>query len=167
MIYYLYHLDYQPSYPREQSKNNLERKHETDQAGLSEGLQQIYPTGNELIIHTKVYALAEKYLIDGLKALALRKFNEATIDHWASNDLLEAAQVVYQYTVETDRGMRDTVIQTFYGHPELLDKEEVQDIFRTLPLLAYDLMMHVRLKQQWPATSLFGARNGPGFGWRC
>lgn len=156
MIYYLYHLDYHPSYPREQSENDVERKQETDQARLSEGLQPIYPPRNELIIHTKVYVLAEKYLIDGLKALALRKFNEAAIEHWASNDLLEATQVAYQSTVDTDKGIRDAVVRTFYKHPELLDKEEVQDIFRTLPLLAYDLMMYVRVEGNWPTTRLVG-----------
>ncbi|KAK8093138.1 uncharacterized protein PG998_014539, partial [Apiospora kogelbergensis] len=103
MIYYLYNLNYHPSYPREQSENDLERK-ENNQAGLSEGLQPIYPHGNELIIHTKVYVLAEKYLINGLKALALLKFNEATIEHSTSNALLEATQVAYQSTVETDKG---------------------------------------------------------------
>lgn len=155
MIYYLYHLDYNPSYPPGQSENYHDREKETDQYFSLDDLQQFCQPRPELITHAKVYALAEKYRIDDLKAVALRKFNEETVKHWARRDLLEATQVVYQSTVETDRGMRDAAVSTFFKHPELLDKQEVQDMFRTLPLLAYDLMMYVRLRQHWPATGSF------------
>lgn len=35
------------------------------------------PTRDVLVTHAKVYALAEKYLIRGLKAFALRQFKAA------------------------------------------------------------------------------------------
>ncbi|KAK7921500.1 hypothetical protein PG985_009522, partial [Apiospora marii] len=151
-VYYFYHLNYDPSHPREQPRNIVDNK-DTGQTGASEDPPRKYPPGSDLVTHTKVYALAEKYLINGLKALALRKFNEAAAAHWACDEFLEAAQVAYESTVETDRGMRDAVVQTFYIHPELLDKEEVQGLFMMLPLLSYDLMMmHVRSARNWTAA---------------
>ncbi len=58
------------------------------------------------MVHAKIYALAEKYLIPGLKALAVRKFDIASAKHWDSDDFLKAAQEAYTSTIETDRGLK-------------------------------------------------------------
>ncbi|KAK0707043.1 hypothetical protein B0T26DRAFT_728927 [Lasiosphaeria miniovina] len=42
----------------------------------------------ELVAHTRVYILAEKYLIGGLKTLALRKFTTSVHDHFNVNSFL-------------------------------------------------------------------------------
>ncbi|KAK3304904.1 uncharacterized protein B0T15DRAFT_486366 [Chaetomium strumarium] len=86
-----------------------------------------------LATHTRIYALAEKYLIRGLKTVAVRKFK---------------AEVTIAYTsaIEDDRGLRDVVVETLYNHPHWLDKEEVRDVMKELGPLMYDFIIYVRQK---------------------
>ncbi|EON61622.1 hypothetical protein W97_00837 [Coniosporium apollinis CBS 100218] len=101
-----------------------------------------------LIIHAKVYALAEKYNITALKALALEKFAVEAGTFWNSTEFSQAAYEAYTSTIESDRGLRDVVVGTLYQHPEMLSKKDVQDVVRDLNL-AYDLLMYVREKRRW------------------
>lgn len=96
-----------------------------------------------LTIHARVYALGEKYGVRGLKALALEKFKKETDIHWSSDDFLRAAQEVYTSTIDHDRPMRDAVVETITKHPDLLDKEQVQDVVKSLEL-SFDLLMQFR-----------------------
>jgi hypothetical protein len=101
-----------------------------------------------LIVHAQVYALAEKYSVDGLKELALEKFEKEVESHWNTDDFLQAAEVVYTSTVESDRGMRDIVLRTFYRHHSLLGKREGKDVVKNVENIAYDLVIHF-----WEQTS--------------
>lgn len=97
-----------------------------------------------LIIHANVYAVAEQYAIDGLKAVALEKFVAETKVHWATEDFLQAVELVYSSTPEHDRGLRDVVRNTFYERKrDLMDKENVKRYLREVPDLAYDVLLHV------------------------
>jgi hypothetical protein len=89
-----------------------------------------------------VYALAEKYDIQGLKALALRKFKDTAVEHWATEDFLRAAREAYMSTIEADRGLRDQVVAILHEHAELLSKKETQDVLKELGMLAHDLLMY-------------------------
>lgn len=97
-----------------------------------------------LIIHANVYALGEQYGVEGLKAVALQKFSKEVDVHWATDDFLQAAELVYNSTPEHDRGMRDVIKNTFYRHRrELLDRENVKRYLRDVTDLAYDVLMHL------------------------
>jgi len=97
-----------------------------------------------LIIHAKVYALAEQYAVEGLKATALEKFVSEARVHWATEDFLQAVEQVYSLTPEHDRGLRDVVRNTFYERrKELMDRENVKRYLRDVPDLAYDVLMHL------------------------
>jgi len=100
-------------------------------------------TKPHLVTHARVYALSKKYKIDGLKALALEKFEGQVHQSWASEDFLQAAKVVYESTMEDDVDIRNAVTTTLYQHPELLDKKETQDVIKGLAL-GFDLLMRVR-----------------------
>ena len=172
MIHYLYHLDYPHQDDAAQSialnaaassftfaspppLSTLSKKTDTlpKKGGLFDGLGNapLRPPSN-LTIHAKVYALAEKYTIEGLKSLALKKFKTDLDLHWASADFLKAAKEVYTSTIPKDRPMRDVVVETFGRHPYLLNSEAAQNTVRELDL-CYDLMMKFR-----PASTLFGGR---------
>ncbi|KAJ4307337.1 hypothetical protein N0V88_000720 [Collariella sp. IMI 366227] len=72
MVHYLYHFDYDTK-PQDKGigfDGSVTNRDETD---INE------PITNVLVTHAKVYALAEKYLIRGLKAVAQRHFKAATI----------------------------------------------------------------------------------------
>jgi len=92
-----------------------------------------------LITHAKVYAIAEKYGITGLKALARTKFASQLTVHRDSSELPEALQEVYESTVDTDRGLRDVVIQTFRTYPELARRKDVEAVVKDTPNLAWEL----------------------------
>ncbi|KAL0258136.1 hypothetical protein SLS55_007308 [Diplodia seriata] len=98
---------------------------------------------SHLIAHAKVYAIAEKYAITGLKSLARRKYASQLFDdnHWSSRtaDFAESMIEVYESTVDTDRGLRDLVIQAFRQHPELARSKDIELAVRDTPDAAWEL----------------------------
>jgi hypothetical protein len=101
-------------------------------------------TTTHIVTHAKIYALSKKYGIEGLKALALEKFEDEIQHSWSGNEFLQAAKVVYTSTVDDDdKEIRNTVASTLYQHPELLDRKETQQIMKGSDL-GFDLLMRVR-----------------------
>ena len=95
-----------------------------------------------LATHARMYALADKYQISGLKALAQRKFQKAALQHWNSEEFAPALHIVYTSTLEEDRGLRDVVISTI-SRDRLLEKPEVRAVVKGLPELAFGLLMYI------------------------
>jgi len=95
-----------------------------------------------LATHARMYALADKYQISGLKALAQRKFQKAALQHWNSEEFAPALRIVYTSTLEEDRGLRDVVISTI-SRDRLLEKPEVRTAVKELPELAFGLLMYI------------------------
>lgn len=143
MVHYLYHFEYNPILQRPYTPGHREAS-ATD--GEGDGTDVDEPATDLLVTHAKVYALAEKYLIHGLKAVALRQFKAvaASIFRLDLDDFLEAASEVYTSTVEDDRGLRDIVVETLYKHPFWLDVEKVRDTLKGLGGLTYDLVIYMR-----------------------
>lgn len=69
-----------------------------------------------LTIHATMYALADKYQVDGLVALARDKFESCLHHHANTNDFVNAVQITYSTTLETNRRLRDTVYNAFLTH---------------------------------------------------
>ncbi|ORY18152.1 hypothetical protein BCR34DRAFT_360429 [Clohesyomyces aquaticus] len=92
-----------------------------------------------LLTHAKVYAIAEKYAISGLKALARKKFAQQIEVHLSSPEFPEACQEAYETTVDSDRGLRDVIIQTFRANPDLTLRKDVELAVRETPSLAFEL----------------------------
>ncbi|KAH8755985.1 hypothetical protein F5883DRAFT_686003, partial [Diaporthe sp. PMI_573] len=97
---------------------------------------------SDLLLHAKVYALAEKYIIVGLKGLALSKFRTLALQCWDTDDFLDAVSEVYSSTIDADRGLRDVVLEIISAHRGLLDREETKTLLERERLLAYDLIMY-------------------------
>ncbi|KAK4245719.1 hypothetical protein C7999DRAFT_33934 [Corynascus novoguineensis] len=126
MIHYLYHFDYDL---------DLQPKQTSPSAAEMDG---------PLYTHASIYALGEKYLIRGLKTVALRKFRDAATAVVDVDDFVKATLEVYTSTVEDDRGLRDAVVKTLYENSDWLEKENVQDALKNVVPLAYDLVMYIR-----------------------
>ncbi|KAF2440001.1 hypothetical protein P171DRAFT_116216 [Karstenula rhodostoma CBS 690.94] len=103
-----------------------------------------------LVTHAKVYAIAEKYGIVGLKSLSRKKFSDQIQTHLDSEELPEACQEAYESTVDTDRGLRDIIIQAFRSNPGLSSRKDVEVILRETPGLAFELF---RMASGLPVTS--------------
>lgn len=76
-----------------------------------------------------------------VKAVAELKFKATANLDWHHNNLIRAAREAYESTVETDRSLRDVVTIKLVNRPKLLELEEVQNLLREVPMLAYDLLM--------------------------
>ncbi|KAF2134723.1 hypothetical protein P153DRAFT_380535 [Dothidotthia symphoricarpi CBS 119687] len=69
-----------------------------------------------LSVHATMYALGDKYHVDGLCQLATSKFDSCLHYHWNSEDFIDAVQIVYSSTPDTNRGLRDVVLKAFNIH---------------------------------------------------
>lgn len=103
-----------------------------------------------LVTHAKVYALAEKYGIAGLKSLARNKFSYQISMHLDSSEFGDACQEAYESTFHTDRGLRDVIIQTFRANPDLSMRGDVEMAVRETPGLAFELF---RMASGLPVSS--------------
>ncbi|CAK4034958.1 hypothetical protein DOTSEDRAFT_71038 [Lecanosticta acicola] len=94
---------------------------------------------SHLLLHTQVYALAEKYDIPALKQLAKRKFEMSVACYYDAPELADAIEYVYASTVDSDRGLRDIVLQLFRSHPQLATTQDIFAVIKETPSLALDL----------------------------
>ena len=67
--------------------------------------------GEELIVHALVYAIADKYRVDGLAKLAEGYFMFAFEERWNSHEMQSAIRLVYSSTPPQARGLRDLVLK--------------------------------------------------------
>lgn len=93
---------------------------------------------------------APRYGIAGLKSLARKRFAHQIQLHVNSPELPNACQEAYETTVDSDRGLRDIVIQTFRAHPDLALRKDVEMVVRETPGLAFELY---RMASGLPVTS--------------
>ncbi|KAH7091558.1 hypothetical protein FB567DRAFT_436379, partial [Paraphoma chrysanthemicola] len=68
---------------------------------------------NPLTIHAAMYALGDKYQVDGLCNTAKEKFRSCLHHHAHSEDFIAATQAVYSTTPDSNRGLRDVVVSAF------------------------------------------------------
>ncbi|KAK5123682.1 hypothetical protein LTR85_002318 [Meristemomyces frigidus] len=92
-----------------------------------------------LLLHTRVYALAEKYDIPALKAVARSKFEMAMACNYDSPELPEAIEEVYCSTLDNDRGLRDIVLNLFKCHTQLVHTPDIFTVIKETPTLAMEL----------------------------
>ncbi|KAK5004462.1 hypothetical protein LTR28_008873 [Elasticomyces elasticus] len=110
------------------------------ESDVDEAADDDYETDDShLLLHTRVYALAEKYDIPSLKALARRKFEMAMACYYDSPEFADAIEEVYCSTIDPDRGLRDVVIQAFRSHPQLASTQDVFSVIKQTPTLAFEL----------------------------
>jgi hypothetical protein len=78
---------------------------------------------NPLTIHATMYALADKYHVDGLSDVAKAKFESCLYHHVNSEDFVTAVQIAYSSTPDSNRGLRDAVVNAFLVHFQVKIKE--------------------------------------------
>lgn len=81
---------------------------------------------SQLLTHAKMYELADKYEVDGLKDLAKEKFSICCKHFWDTPDFHLAASHAFSTTPENDTGLRDCVSQTIATNMQLLRKSQVR-----------------------------------------
>jgi hypothetical protein len=82
---------------------------------INEASRQIQ-ISTPLSIHADMYALGDKYQVAGLQNVAASKFKACLAHHRNSPDFITALQTVYTSTPDSNRMLRDVVVQGFKDH---------------------------------------------------
>jgi len=84
-----------------------------------------------LTTNAKVFIIADKYEIQALKEWAVIKYKEVLPSSWNSPNFIESACLIYNNTLETDRILRDVIVQEASKNiKELLDRGEFVDLLK-------------------------------------
>lgn len=179
MVHYLYHFDYSP--------NALERvrqatKHTdiiaSDASEHSRAIVKFLMTGNStvpvdpgptatsepaaqenyIVEHAKVFAVAVKHQVDGLRQLAKSKFIDETTkyDAWSHDNFAQAVSIVYNSTFDTVTELRDVVKELLHAHFEELErKPDIEAVVTSIPQLSYALLKRSHAKLPPTLTAMF------------
>lgn len=112
MITYLYTLDYDDNSADGDSGINDEISEETGELSQESSNSTLFAS---LSLNTRVYAVAEKYGIQGLKDVAQLKFSTQLKRTCVEKELLSIIDEVYTSTPPKDRGLRDPLLEVIYG----------------------------------------------------
>ncbi|KAF2134922.1 hypothetical protein P153DRAFT_329795 [Dothidotthia symphoricarpi CBS 119687] len=106
-------------------------------------------TSFQLVTHAKVYEMADKYDVVGLKALAVEKLSRACEHFWDHDDFAVAANYAFSTTMENDRGLRDLVSTTISKHIELVEKPEIKVLLSQFNGLALGILEEKIKEHGW------------------
>jgi hypothetical protein len=106
-----------------------------------------------IIEHAKVFAMAVKYQVDGLRRLAAAKFKRSARANWNHDDFAHAISVVHNSTADDVPQLRKIVGDIIYEHFDTLKhKADIDALIRSIPLLAYGMLSR--------AGTIAGCANG-------
>jgi hypothetical protein len=140
IIQYFYRQDYQSGYRDPATEDSVAEGMEGTTSPLpldQNSIDDSYP-----IFHVRVYALAEFYNVPALKELALEKFNRVIQGNSHPDRFLDGVEEAYKSTIQEDRGLGDAIVNFFYAHQDLMNRERVQEILQKTNSLTYELLMH-------------------------
>jgi hypothetical protein len=95
----------------------------------------------ELLKHPQVYALADEFLMDDLKILAIKNFQLMLHKLWIRDTFVDCIEEIYTTIYRNNDQMRGTVVQTAHDHLKILwEQNRFQDLVRANGDFAVDLM---------------------------
>jgi hypothetical protein len=95
---------------------------------------------SQLLTHAKMYELADKYEIVGLKELAKEKFNRGCKHFWDTPDFPIAAFHAFSTTPEEDQGLRDCVSRSIATNMQLVRKPKIRALLMKFNGLALGIL---------------------------
>ncbi|KAF1968007.1 hypothetical protein BU23DRAFT_277911 [Bimuria novae-zelandiae CBS 107.79] len=104
---------------------------------------------SNLSIHSKLYEIGDRLLVDVLKDLARAKFANACIHFWEDRAFPTVATHAFQSTSEDDKGLWDLVCKTVAEHMELVKDPVIDVLLNTVPGLAVGLLKEKGEKYRW------------------
>ncbi|KAF8853785.1 hypothetical protein BDZ45DRAFT_65034 [Acephala macrosclerotiorum] len=98
-----------------------------------------------LMFNVKMYIAGDKYDIPGLRVLATKKFKTCVAQHWNNSTFSEAAQHLWENTIDSDRQLRNVVIKTAHKNiDQLLDRGEFVDLMKSHGEFGLDIVKMMR-----------------------
>ncbi|KAH7081227.1 hypothetical protein BKA63DRAFT_405963 [Paraphoma chrysanthemicola] len=104
---------------------------------------------DQLLLHSKMYEIADKYDVKGLKDLARVKFEGSCATFWNDSLFSAAAHHAFSTTMEDDKGLRDVVSGTISNHMELIRKPEVQALMTEFNSLSMCVLLKKADEHGW------------------
>lgn len=95
---------------------------------------------SQLLTHAKMYELADKYEVVGLKKLSKEKFSTGCKHFWYTPAFLIAARHAFSTTPEKDNGLRCCVSQTIASNMQLIRKPGVRALLMRFNGLALGIL---------------------------
>ncbi|KAH7381197.1 hypothetical protein DE146DRAFT_278733 [Phaeosphaeria sp. MPI-PUGE-AT-0046c] len=130
----------------------------------SDDLSHDFEDDSALLKEPRVYALADRFLLGDLKALATAKLQKKLEELWTSQEFPDCIRQVYATTVESDRAMRSAVVEVAKEHVrELGTKVEFKDLIREGGDFAVEYFESVVFPAP-PTVSSTRTQAGSGFG---
>lgn len=108
------------------------------------------------VLHAKMYALADKYGLDkGLKALCKTKFQAEAEAGWKNETFVDACILVFTSTPESDRGLRDVVVEVVViNAEELMQSKKFSTELKEMGTLATESLADIVLKRRGPLPTM-------------
>ncbi|KAF2703730.1 hypothetical protein K504DRAFT_473736 [Pleomassaria siparia CBS 279.74] len=146
LVQYLYEAE-----PKaKKSAKSLTPQEEEVQRLKSQGYSMIFPhtcklefgncQADQLLTHAKMYEIADKYDVIGLKDLSGEKFRRACQSFWNDAHFPVAANHAFSTTPDHDKGLRDIVCNIISDQMELLDKPEIEALMTEFNGLAFGVL---------------------------
>ncbi len=110
-------------------------------------LPRLNGDAEQLLTHSKMYEISDKYNVEGLKDLAKEKFNRACKHFWNSPSFAVAANDALSTTIEDDMGLRDIVIASICDHIELVSDPAISVLLTQFNGIALGILQ-AKVKQQ-------------------
>jgi hypothetical protein len=95
----------------------------------------------QLLLHSKLYTIAEKYDVPGLKLLAKEKFDRSCIAFGQQEDFIVAAEHAFTTTPDEDDGLRMIIQKTLVLKKKTLHRPDVQAFLEARPVLMYQVLL--------------------------
>jgi hypothetical protein len=146
MISFLYTFDYKDEACRDHESTKINSEYDSgDEAGEIQDMvepieDQAPPEATDSVLENeasngqdyqptifsavRVYAIADKYDIQGLKRLAKQRFCEWAATNWACEDFPAIAREVFESTPSSDRGLRDFILGIVTDHADVFIKND-------------------------------------------
>jgi hypothetical protein len=137
MVEFFYHFDY--------LRDADSLSHTPASIPLALQSQQL-PSQGYIIEHAKVFAIAVKYQIDGLRDLAASKFKDAANAYWKHDDFAHSIYIAYDSTTDEVTQLREVVADVLLEHFDDLEQDipEFETALCEIPRLAYALLKRSR-----------------------
>jgi hypothetical protein len=83
---------------------------------------------SDLLLHVKLYEVADKYDITGLKMLAREKFRRSCVIYWDHDSFPAALEYALSSTPDEDQGLKEIISETILAHASLLEEGAIEEI---------------------------------------